>query len=144
MQTPYPHSQTPSPWMQTPLVMWPLMHAGKPTTPHEHDRQVKKHYLPATSFAGGNYNQNPAPIFSFGKLETVTPMAYIYIQYLYFCWNSTSFQQWPCYIIDVSKKLLVFYQLLAREISLIKFIVNILLWDRRVPWLVSWWYWYVL
>ena len=38
-------------WM---LVMWHVMHAGKPTAPCEqNDTQVWKHYLPATSFPDG-------------------------------------------------------------------------------------------
>ena len=121
--------------------LWYILGSHPPPMNRITDR-CKNITLSQTSFAGSNYNQNPAGFF--GKLETVTPIAYIYVQYLYFCWNGTFFQQWPRYIIDVSKKLSVFYWLLAREISLIKVIINILLWDKRVARLSSWWYWYVL
>ena len=50
--------------MQTPplvLVMWPVMHAGKPTPyPHldkSNDRRLWKHYLPATTVVGGKNNK---------------------------------------------------------------------------------------
>ena len=58
---PTPPMQTPPDaellWMQTTLVMWPVMHAGKPSPPREQNEWhtvVKNITLPQTSFAGGN------------------------------------------------------------------------------------------
>ena len=43
-----------------PLIMWPVMHSGKPTLApppvnRRNDTCLWKHYLPATTVAGGNY-----------------------------------------------------------------------------------------
>ena len=46
-----------TPWMQTPLVMWTVIHAGKPT-PVLVDRMTdacENITLPQTSFANGKY-----------------------------------------------------------------------------------------
>ena len=55
MQT-TPWMQTIPPWMKTTLVMWPVMHAGKPRPPWTEwmTHRCKNITLPQTSFPGGN------------------------------------------------------------------------------------------
>ena len=59
MQTPSPQMQTPLdgdplPLDADPLVMWPVMHARKPT-PYGQTNTCENITLPQTSFAGGKY-----------------------------------------------------------------------------------------
>ena len=51
------------PWMQTPLVMWLVIHVGKPPLPvNRMTNRCKNITLPQTSFARGNENANRSDI----------------------------------------------------------------------------------
>ena len=72
---PSPHSLA-DPWMQIFLVMWPLMNAGKSTTPRPVNRMThrcKNISLPRTSFAGGKKetSQHPITVAFKGRLNNI-------------------------------------------------------------------------